>query len=152
MRMITKDEAIAALRGDLEDKLTSAQRAYDLSHSGATSDQSKQESKYDTRGLEESYLANGLARAVRDLQTALADLDFCARQAPGAQVAVGHLVHCLRDGEQVSFLLSHAGGGVEVSLQGVDITIITPESPLAKQLIGKASGQRAAAFQVQAIL
>jgi len=149
---ITKPQAIEALRQELSDKRASAQRAYDSSHSGATSDQAKQESKYDTRGLEESYLANGLARALRDLETALADLDYCERHPEGERVEVGHLVHCQRDGDAVSFLLSHTGGGIEATVEGIEITIITPESPLAKQLIGKSAGQRAAAFKVIAVL
>jgi hypothetical protein len=40
------------------------------------------------------------------------------------------------------FFLLPAGGGIEVSHAGVNITTITPESPLGSQMLGARSGSQ----------
>lgn len=140
--------AVDALRASLNEKWESAKKAFEVSHAGATSEQSKQEGKYDTRGLEESYLANGLSQSVREFQKAIVDFESCVKIQPKDEVGIGSLVSGERDGESVSFFLSYSGGGVEAEVEGEEVTIITPESPLAKQLMGKKVGDRAGALKI----
>jgi len=145
---MTKSDAVAALREVLTQKWGDAKRAFDSSRAGATSEQSKSEGKYDTRGLEESYLAHGLSKAVIEYEKALSDLESCANLPPTQVVSIGSLVRCSRDNEYVSFLLSYSGGGAESEVDGEEVTIITPESPLAKMLLGKRDNDRVSAFMV----
>jgi len=149
---MNKEEAVAALSVVVKSKWEDAKKAFDTSRAGATSDQSKQEGKYDTRSVEEAYLAHGLANAVVEYEKALADLENCRQLEATPEVSVGSLICCKRDGEGVSFLLSHSGGGIEAEVNGEEVIIITPESPLAKKLLSKAAGERAGAFVVKGIL
>lgn len=149
-----REDALDALEVVMKRKWEDAKKAFDRSHAGATSDQARAESKYDTRGLEESYLANGLAKAVSEYEVALADLDSCRTLKPKAQVGVGALIRCEGEAEMVSFLLSRSGGGIEAAVAGEEITVITPESPLAQKLMGLTEGERISAppFKILEVL
>ena len=139
---MTKEQALDALEATIKEKWQDAKKAFDTSRASVTSDQSKQESKYDTRGLEESYLAHGLAQSVMDLEEALSHLNTCRMSARSETVQLGSLIHCRgTQGQSIYFLLSSSGGGIEAESEGNEVTIITPESPLAKNLTGKVSGE-----------
>lgn len=149
---MTKEAVVAVLSEIVQQKWADAKKAFDTSRAGATSDQSKQEGKYDTRSVEESYLAHGLAQSVVEYENALADLENCRKSPANQTVKVGSLIRCQRGGEPVSFLLSYSGGGIEAVIEDEEITIITPESPLAKKLNEKSAGDRVAAFVIREIL
>jgi len=114
------------------------------SHAEATHESSKAESKYDTRGLEAAYLAGGQARQARDildsikLYETLTPRDF----GPHEPVDLTALVDLDVDGTRALFFIGPRNGGLEIKCRGVEITVITPQSPLGQNLIGKTSGQR----------
>ncbi len=136
-----KCHALDALETVLKSKWQTAHDAFEASKAGATSGEVKQESKYDTRGLEASYLAHGLANAVTEYEAALADLNTCRLAPMTSTISIGSLIHCTtKTGHPVYFLLSKSGGGIEAPFQESDVTIITPTAPLAKALLGKSSG------------
>ena len=122
------DRALAALAGATE---------------AATGEDTKAESKYDTRGLEASYLAAGQAEQADELAEAIAHLenaefpefDFDDPIAPGA------LVEAEREGEVVFYLLAPAGGGLILETEDREsVTVLGPEAPLRQQLLGVTSG------------
>jgi transcription elongation GreA/GreB family factor len=41
-----------------------------------------------------------------------------------------------------TYFIGPRSGGLEVEFEGAEITVITPQSPLGQQLMGKNSGQR----------
>ena len=109
----------------------------------ATGDDTKAEGKYDTRGLEASYLAAGqaeqadeLAQAVAQLEAAtFPDYDFDDPIGPGA------LIEAERDGELVYYLLAPAGGGLTLeSDEGELVTVLGSEAPLRARLMEQSSG------------
>lgn len=104
--------------------------------------ESRAEGKYDTRSTEDNYLADGLARQAHAAATAgSAYENFTARAfAPDAAIDMGALVELAFANEARWFFLGPAGGGVEVSWGGVSVIVLTPESPLARQLIGLKAG------------
>jgi transcription elongation GreA/GreB family factor len=46
------------------------------------------------------------------------------------------------DGTRSWYFIGPKNGGLEVEHQGKEITVITPQSPLGQNLIGKKAGQR----------
>ena len=66
-----KSELIALVCVELRSRLERLARAARAAHAAATDPGSKAESKYDTRSLEESYLATGQARQVQELAETL---------------------------------------------------------------------------------
>jgi transcription elongation GreA/GreB family factor len=132
-------QIVAALGESLE----VLERAARASHAEATHESSRAESKYDTRGLEASYLAGGQARQARDimdsmkLYQSLPTRDF----APGELIDLTAMVKLESDGATFLYFVGPKSGGVEVNFEGEEITVITPQSPLGQNLVGKKAGQ-----------
>jgi len=128
----------------LAESVENLEKAARASHEEATHESNKAESKYDTRGLEAAYLAGGQARQVRELLEAVEAYENLPVKpfAPGDAIDLGALVELESDGVISSFFLGPKGGGVEVQQNGAEITVITPQSPLGQNLMGKKNGDR----------
>lgn len=108
----------------------------------AADEQNRAENKYDTRGLEASYLAAGQGRqALETVQAREAFAALVARGfAPGEPVAPGALIET-RDAEETRwYFLGPCAGGTEIEHDGCEILVITGQSPLGRQLLGKRAG------------
>ena len=77
-------------------------RAAQASRAEATHEQSKPENKYDTRGLEASYLARGQSKQAAEIEAAIADFEKLEVRTFGAAdgVRVGALVELETCGER----------------------------------------------------
>lgn len=139
-----KDELIASICKELRGRLERLSKAAMDAHAAATDPGSKAESKYDTRSLEESYLATGQAKHVKELAGTLRVFenlrlrDFNADE----EIDAGALVETQLAGnnEKAFFLLAPASGGLEVMHAGKEITLLSPDSPLYEKLLGKRVG------------
>src|SRR5271154_879830 len=129
----------AKLTGELEVYFRAAQFA----RAEATHESSKAENKYDTRGLEASYLARGQSKQAAELAAAIAEFEkLGARKfAVGEAIAIGALVELEHGGESSFYFLGPRAGGTEILHDKKQILVITPQSPLGEQLMGKKSGQ-----------
>jgi transcription elongation GreA/GreB family factor len=119
-------------------------RAAHVSRTEATHEQSKAESKYDTRGLEASYLARGQSKQAVELEAAIAEFAKLGvrKFADGDAIAVGALVELEHGGENSFYFIGPRAGGTEVLHDKKEILVITPQSPLGEQLMGKKSGDQ----------
>lgn len=132
----------------LDAELASYARSARSAHAEATDEQSKAENKYDTRGLEASYLAKGQSRLAAECMQARHDLERLAgrRFSEDEPADMGALVTVEIGGETSSYLLAPRAGGTEVQLDTQTILVITPASPLGSQLMSKRAGER---FQIR---
>ena len=111
-------------------------------HAEATDDENKAEDKYDTRGLEASYLAHGQSRAAEEAAQAVAQFralpvkDF----STGDPVSLGALVNVETRGRPAWYFVGPRAGGTEIEWDGRNVMVVTPQSPLGRQLVGKAEG------------
>jgi transcription elongation GreA/GreB family factor len=130
---------IAKLTRELEVYLRAAQ----FSRAEATHESNKAENKYDTRGLEASYLARGQSKQVAEIESAIADFEGLAARKFAADdaIAVGALVELEMSGEKNFYFLGPRAGGTEIIHDKKEILVITPQSPLGEQLIGKKFGE-----------
>lgn len=119
-------------------------RAAQASRAEATHEQSKAESKYDTRGLEASYLARGQSKQAAELETAIAEFEKLEVRKFGEAeaIAVGALVEVESGGEAAFYFIGPRAGGTEVVQDKKEILVITPQSPLGEQLLDKKKGDR----------
>ena len=119
-------------------------RAATASRAEATHEQSKAENKYDTRGLEASYLARGQSRQAVELQAAIAEFEKLnlRKFAIADPIDVGAVVELEGGGETMTYFIGPRAGGTEVTHQKRSILVITPKSPLGEQLAGKKQGDR----------
>jgi hypothetical protein len=130
-----------ALLGDMENDLRRLQAANKDASDGATSSETRAETKWDTCGLEASYLARGHAQQFKALAANVHELRaFTAPSFKEAPIDVGALVEVEQNGETMLFYLLPCGGGTELTVEGREVTIITPESPVGAALVGKRSG------------
>ncbi len=108
----------------------------------ATGDDTKAEGKYDTRGLEASYLAAGQAEQADELAQAVARLD--AAEFPDYDfddpIGPGALIEAERNSEIVYYLLAPAGGGLTLESEGEQVTVLGSGAPLRARLMGQTSG------------
>ena len=137
-----KSDLIELIRAELRSRLDRLAKAAMDAHAAATDPGSKAESKYDTRSLEESYLATGQARQVRELADTLRIFENLrpADFSGGDEIGSCALVEVERGGERLFFLLVPAAGGLEIFSGGKEITLLSPESPLYMALVGKRAG------------
>jgi transcription elongation GreA/GreB family factor len=130
----------AKLAGELEVYLRAAQFA----RAEATHEQNKAEHKYDTRGLEASYLARGQSRQAAELEAAIGEFEKLNPRpcADGEAIGLGALVELEHGGEKSFYFLGPRAGGTEVIHDRQEILVITPQSPLGGQLLGRKQGER----------
>ena len=141
---MNKRALVKKIVAKLTDELGIYFRAAQASRAEATHEQSKAENKYDTRGLEASYLARGQSRQAAELEAAIADFEkLKARQfTNGDGIDVGALVELEADGEKSFYFIGPRAGGTEVEQDKQEILVITPQSPLGAQLMEKKAGDR----------
>ncbi len=139
-----KDRLLDAIRAELRARFDRLTRAAKDAHAAATDPGSKAEGKYDTRSLEASYLAAGQARQLEDLARDVSLFDTVNLPAFGIDepVDAGALVEADLRGESTWFLLAPAAGGLEIVHDGLEITLLTPESALYQKLLGLRTGDR----------
>jgi transcription elongation GreA/GreB family factor len=130
----------AKLTGELEIYFRAAQ----FSRAEATHESSKAESKYDTRGLEASYLARGQSKQAAELEAAIAEFEKLPVKQFGADdpIGLGALVELQNGGENLFYFIGPRAGGTEVLHDKTEVLVITPQSPLGEQLLGKKQGEQ----------
>lgn len=138
------EKIIAALAAELAGYERSARAA----HAEATDEQSKAENKYDTRGLEASYLAQGQSRQAAEIAQAMQQYESLPTTPfpANAPVQVGALVELQRGRERTVYFIGPRAGGTEVESDGETILVITPQSPIGLHLMGQRQG---AQFAIQ---
>lgn len=136
------ERIVAQLTRELEVYFRAAQN----SRAEATHEQNKAESKYDTRGLEASYLARGQSKQAAELELAIAEFQKLEIREFGVAegIDLGALVDLEVAGERLFYFLGPRAGGTEVRFEEREVTVITPQSPLGAQLLGKKPGDRPA--------
>lgn len=126
----------------LDEARLNQERAAALARDEAIHEESRPENKYDTHSQEAAYLAEGQARLAAELaasRAAFAALPL-PRFEPASPAALGALVELGQSGRPAWFFLGPAAGGTSVSLDGTEILVVTPQSPLGRQLMGATAG------------
>ena len=128
----------------LEIDLDVLQRAAQTAYEAATHAENIAENKYDTLGLEASYLATGQARRVEEIRQALKNCQamVLAPFNPAQGIEVGALVNLEAgngsgSGSGQWLFLAPDAAGLKLVHDEHTVTVITPRSPLGAALLGK---------------
>lgn len=134
------EKIIAQLRSEAELYAKAARAA----HAEATHESSKAENKYDTRGLEASYLARGQSKQAAETAQALHEFAslFPRHFKEGDVIDVGAFVELKSKSQSAFYFVGPRAGGTEIVEDGKEILVITPQSPLGSQLIGQKQGDK----------
>ena len=131
------------LRERLGEELGTLIASQNAAQSGATHEESRQEDPKDTRAIEATYLARGLAERVEAMQDALAIISRLPNVAfaDGDPIAVSAIIAIEeRAGEESIYLIVPRAGGERLVVDGLTIRTLTPLSPLGRALLGKRQG------------
>ncbi|MCV4283817.1 GreA/GreB family elongation factor [Pseudomonas capsici] len=132
-------QIIDRLKIDLDIALRAAQTAYET----ATHEENIAENKYDTLGLEASYLAAGQARRVEEIRQSLALYQSWVLkpfdETRGIQTGDLVTLEALNGQRQYLFIGPDAAG-LKVNSDNLPITVITARAPLGQSLLGKFEG------------
>jgi len=94
-------------------------------------------SKYETMGLEASYLAQGQGTRLLELERSLAYFKQVKLQQSKSITLETYIMLNDEDDKQTWLWMAGDAGGLKISYQQQTITVITPKSPLGKAMIGK---------------
>ena len=139
---MNKRTLLKSILAALQEELQTFTRAAMAARAEATDPQSRAENKYDTRGLEASYLAAGQARQVAELEAAITAFTMLPARAfaPGEGIGLGALVELEQNGERTLYFMGPSAGGTEAKCGKREVLVITPQSPLGSQLQGRQQG------------
>jgi transcription elongation GreA/GreB family factor len=136
---IDKQGLLATLVAALEANHQQAHKAALQAYQTATDEENVAENKYDTLGLEASYLAQGQARRMaqceqdlglyQQLQLPLIDSD--------SPIKIGSLVLIEQpDNSLQTMFVGPSAGGLSFVFDGREVVVVTPKSPMGKLLLG----------------
>lgn len=140
---IVKKSAVRdAILAQLRDELSRQVQAAQLSRDEAISEESRPENKYDTHSQEAAYLAQGQARLVTEIAESIKLYESLpvTEALPGSPIALGSLVALDRAGAQAWYFVGPRGGGLEVRIEETEVLVVTPQSPLGRELMAKHVG------------
>jgi transcription elongation GreA/GreB family factor len=141
---VNKKALVATIIEKLRSDLALYHKAAQFARAEATHEQSKAENKYDTRGLEASYLARGQSKQAAEIDQAIAQIQKLAvREFSASEPIDTGAVVKLQSGKETSlYFIGPRAGGTEVLHENEEVLVITPESPLGSQLIGRKAGEK----------
>jgi transcription elongation GreA/GreB family factor len=142
-KQLLLEKILIALEAIREQAASAAMEAYKT----ATADENVAENKYDTLGLEASYLAHGQAQRVAECEEDIAVYKLLAKSdvADVSPISLGALIHIVNEqGVEQKLFLGPKAGGLTVSYDenciAQEIKIVTPSSPIGTALLKREEG------------
>lgn len=131
---------ITMLRTSIEEQKKSFESARQTSIDSA----GRMQSRYDTMGIESAWVADGLARALREKESNLKCLEAFEGTESADYARTGSIVKILSSDspDHEYFFILPVMSGCELCENGTTITTLSPETPLGRALIGKETGEQ----------
>ncbi|MCD5978859.1 GreA/GreB family elongation factor [Pseudomonas quasicaspiana] len=140
---MNKQDVLQLIIDKLEMDLDIARRAAQTAYETATHEENIAENKYDTLGLEASYLAAGQARRVEEIRQSLV-LYQKLTLAPFSEdkgIQSGDLITLENHlGVEQHLFLGPDAAGLKIQYDAHTVTVITARAPLGQSLLGKQTG------------
>lgn len=139
-----KAEVVALILERLREEFDTRRRVSKSTREEGNDAESRAASKYDTLSIEENYLADGLARQALDAARSIAEIEKLPLREfrAGDAIDLGAMVEVEFSDAREWFFLATSGGGTGVLHEGVNVTVVTPDSPLGSQILGCRLGDR----------
>lgn len=130
-------QIIERLQHDLEVFFTAAKTA----HEAATNKENLPDNKYDTLALEASYIAQGQANRAQELRKSIEIYKQLICTENDNEITMTSLVFIESDDalNKIVFI-GPVEGGLKLMCGSIELTVITTNSPLGRELIGKNVG------------
>ncbi|MDY0191481.1 MAG: GreA/GreB family elongation factor [Desulfuromonas sp.] len=142
--MVDKQVLYRQIIDNLTTDLNVAMQAASSAHAAAVNAETQPDNKYDTLSLESSYIAQGYANRAQQIRKSLqAYNDLVLRVfTDDDPILLSALVEIEFDtGDRRTIFIAPAAGGMKIRCADtVVVNVITPESPLARALLGQRTG------------
>jgi transcription elongation GreA/GreB family factor len=139
-----KNRLLSLVIRRMSDDLSVVAAAAQAAHDAAIDTENIPDNEYDTLSLEASYLAQGQANRAQEIRAALDAYRALSLRpfAPEEPIRLTALV-TLEDGEGGSktVFIGPDGGGLKICEEGETVVVITPGSPIGRELLGKRAGE-----------
>lgn len=144
--LINKQHLYSLFIDEFKLALSACIEAANNAHMAAVDDQSVAETQYDTLAIEAAYLAEGQSKRLIEIKNTLAQFEQLAQQDSSNNintivnaVSLGSVVEVVMQNDcQYYYFIGPCAGGKKVLIKNIEITLITPQSPLGLALMNKA--------------
>ena len=138
---MNKSQLHALIIEKLQADLVIAKSVLQASHEAATHSESKAENKYDTRGLEAAYLADGQRRRVHEIEAAISGFrNLPVRTHLNEAISLGALIELDGDEGRRWVFLGPDAAGLQILIDDALVVLISTRSPLGHALLGLFEG------------
>ncbi len=139
---LDKKQILALIIARLQADIAVAEQAVAVARDTATHKDCLGSSKYETMGTEASYLAQGQGIRLLELERALAYFKQLRLTAePSSTVTLSSLVTLAdEEGNTQLLWLAADAGGLKIKYGERQVTVISPQSPLGRAMMGKTAG------------
>lgn len=137
-----KPALVAKILKTLQHDLDALIETSNIAKEAATAEESKAENKYDTRGLEASYLAGAQSKRALVLQEQIYNLTNLKLKIYSDDTAIAStaIVEVSANDKTMTFFLLPTAGGLSIKSNGKEIKTLTVEAPLGRELLDKLVG------------
>lgn len=140
---MNKSEILQLIIDQLSHDLAVQFNAAKTAHEASTHEENIPDNKYETLALEASYVAQGQANRAQELRRALEAYKQLKPQFfdEDSDIGLTALV-TLSDADETikTVFIGPLEGGMKIVLHQTEVVVITPASPLGRDLIGKSVG------------
>ncbi|MEO9656384.1 transcription elongation factor GreAB [Marinomonas sp.] len=137
-KMIDKSQVYEEVLKVLAERNNTAQLAAKQAYEAATNSESVAENKYDTFGLEASYLAHGQSQRLLECQQEYLAFTKWQPDSFGSddEIKLGALVSLLNPdlGLEKHLFIAPIAGGLSINIGDKKVLIISPSSPVARAI------------------
>ena len=138
-----KEELLSQIITSLSADLNTLTSAAKTAHAAATHTECLPDNKYDTTGLEASYIAQGQANRAQDIKQSLETYRKLVIRSFNDETPIrltALVIIEADDGSCRQVFLGPDAGGLKLAGGVAECIVITPESPLGRALLGKVCG------------
>ncbi|WP_394250760.1 GreA/GreB family elongation factor [Vibrio profundi] len=138
---MNKSELLQIILHQLELRQQVAHSATQRAIDAATDEETVPEHKYDTLALEASYLAHGQAMRVQECEEDIRQYrELVLREKVASVSMTSYIVVIDENSEEKHFFIGPTAGGLSVTWNENEVSILTPQAPLGRALMGKEEG------------
>lgn len=141
---INKQDILNSIIHDLKKEFAGLAMSAMAAKDAATNEESRSENKYDTRGLEASYLAGAQASRAQQIRKVISEFQSIQPVEYSPQDPIGStaLVEVLVEGVEAKwFFILPQKGGMKINCGDEVINTLSIESPLGQALLNKNLGE-----------
>ncbi len=138
--MVDKQRLYDLLVASLEEDFGSKENIAETSRDTACELEGRNQSRYDTMRIETSWVASGLDKRAEEARRELVIARSFRLPERNGRITNGSYVECSVNGAREDYFILPFYGGRDVDDGEVEYLVVTPETPLAKELIGRSDG------------